>query len=215
VLIPKAAAYYSSDRSDFLDWVGGQFGRVLDIGCGTGSNAPWYRRHGAGEIVGIEIDPTSAAQAASVLDRVICDRVENAVDLLEGPFDLIVCADVLEHLIDPWSVVDRLGRVANADSCMAISLPNIRFLPALLKISLGRGFAYEQNGIFDLTHLRFFTRRDTELLLRHGGWVPDRWGAPQFRRLGWVRRLAQRFTRGRSDSWLAGQIYVVARLARD
>jgi SAM-dependent methyltransferase len=210
VLTPKAADYYASDRSDFLDWLGGDFGRVLDIGCGTGSNASWYRQHGAREIVGIEIDPASAARAAAVLDRVIGDPVETAIEVLDGTFDLIVCADVLEHLVDPWSVVSGLRRVARDGSCLAISMPNIRFLPALARIAFGRGFAYEECGIFDSTHLRFFTRRDLALMLLHGGWVPERWGAPRFGRLGSVRRLAQRSTGGRSDGWLAAQLYVVA-----
>jgi len=214
VLTPKAAGYYASDRSDFLDWVGGEFERVLDVGCGAGSNAAWYRRHGAREIVGVELDPASAAQAASVYDRIVCESIDTAVHALEGSFDLIVCADILEHLVDPWSVVQELGRVASAGTVLAISMPNIRFLPAVLRIAFGRGFAYEDHGIFDSTHLRFFTRRDAELMLRRGGWVPQRWGAPRFGRLGSVRRLAHRLTRGRSDQWLAGQLYVVAHRGR-
>jgi SAM-dependent methyltransferase len=210
LLTPKAATYYASDRSDFLNWVGADHGRVLDIGCGAGSNAFWYRNHGASEIVGIEIDPASAALSAVVFDRVICGPVETAIDELEGSFDLIVCADVLEHLVDPWTVIRQLGRVVHAGSNLAISMPNIRFIPALARIAVGRGFTYEDQGIFDITHLRFFTRRDMELALREGGWVPERWGAPSFARLGFGRRLAQRATRGRSDDWLAGQLYVVA-----
>jgi 2-polyprenyl-3-methyl-5-hydroxy-6-metoxy-1,4-benzoquinol methylase len=211
VLAPKAADYYASDRTDFLDWVGGNYERVLDVGCGAGSNAAWYRRHGAREIVGVEIDPASAAQATAVLDHVICQPIETAVDMLEGSFDLIVCADVLEHLVDPWSVIQGLSRVATTDTVLAVSMPNIRFLPAILQIALGRGFVYEDHGIFDSTHLRFFTRRDAQLMLRRGGWVSERSGTPQFRRMGAVRRIAQRLTWGRTDDWLSGQFYIVAR----
>jgi 2-polyprenyl-3-methyl-5-hydroxy-6-metoxy-1,4-benzoquinol methylase len=214
VLIQKADDYYASDRSCFLDWVGGNHARVLDVGCGAGANAAWFRRHGAREIVGVELDPASADRSSAVFDQVICQPIEAAVDTLEGSFDLIVCADVLEHLVDPWSVVRELGRFATAETCLAISMPNIRFLPAVVRIAFGRGFAYEERGIFDSTHLRFFTRRDAALMLRRGGWVPQRWGAPPFGRLGSLRRLAQRSTRGRSDEWLAGQMYAVARPAR-
>jgi 2-polyprenyl-3-methyl-5-hydroxy-6-metoxy-1,4-benzoquinol methylase len=215
VLIPKAADYYASNRSDFLDWIGGEFRRVLDVGCGAGLSASWYRRHGAREIVGVEFDPVSAAQAAAVYDRIVCESIETAVHMLEGSFDLIVCADVLEHLVDPWSVVKELGRLADTSTVLAVSMPNIRFLPAIAQIAFGRGFSYEEQGIFDSTHLRFFTRRDAELMLRGGGWVPQRWGAPRFGRLGSVRRLAQRLTRGRSDDWLSGQLYVVAHPGRE
>ena len=208
--LPKGVDYYASDRSEFLDWVGGRFERVLDVGCGSGANAPWYRRHGAREIVGVELDPASGAQAATVYDRVVNEDIEAAVQALDGRFDLIVCADVLEHLIDPWSVVRQLGTAAHADTILAISMPSIRFLPALVRIAFGRGFAYEDEGIFDSTHLRFFSRRDIELMLRNGGWAPRRWGAPRFEKLGSVRRLAQRATTGRSDQWLSRQLYVVA-----
>ena len=184
VLGSKDAVYYASDRTAFLDWVGGTFDRVLDVGCGAGSNASWYRRHGAGSVVGVELDPPSAARAALVFDRVVAEDVETALRTLDGTFDLIVCADVLEHLVDPWSVVDDLRRLATRDTVLAISIPNIRFLPAILRIAFGRGFAYEAQGIFDSTHLRFFTRRDAEWMLRRGGWVADRWGAPPFGRLG-------------------------------
>jgi SAM-dependent methyltransferase len=210
----KPAEYYASDRSDFLGWVGGNHRRVLDIGCGAGSNGDWYRRHDAGEIIGVEIDQSSAERASFVFDRVICEPIETALQMLEGSFDLIVCADVLEHLVDPWSVVRELADHATDDTILAISMPNIRFLPAIARITFGKGFAYEDHGIFDSTHLRFFTRQDVDRLLRRGGWVPQRWGAPRFARLGRVRRLAQRSTAGRSDEWLAGQIYVTARRRR-
>ena len=95
-----------------------------------------------------------------------------------GRFDLIVCADVLEHLVDPWSVVDWLRAVSHDMTILAVSIPNIRFLPALARIAVGRGFEYEECGIFDATHLRFSVRRDVDRMLRRDGWSPIRWGAP-------------------------------------
>ena len=191
-LMPKAAGYYESDRSDFLDWVDGSYSRILDIGCGAGANADWYRRHGARAIVGVEVDRDSAARAAKIFDEVISEPIEAAVPRLKGPFDLIVCADVLEHLVDPWSILDEVARIAHPDTVLAVSIPNIRFLPAILRIVIGRGFAYEDHGIFDSTHIRFFTRGDVDTMLRNAGWLPSRWGAPRFGRLGSIRRLAQR-----------------------
>jgi SAM-dependent methyltransferase len=209
----KTAGYYESDRSAFLNWVGGAHERVLDIGCGAGSNAAWYRGHGAHEIVGVEPVPAAARLAVAVLDRVIGEPIETALVDLVGPFDLVVCADVLEHLIDPWSITRRLRRLAGVDTVLAVSMPNIRFLPAVARIAVGRGFAYEDHGIFDSTHLRFFTRANADSMLRRAGWLPVRWGAPPPGRLGGIRRTARRLSGGRSDDWLAGQIYVVARPA--
>jgi len=207
----KKARYYAHDRSDFLEWVGSRFERVLDIGCGVGSNAPWYRRHGAREVIGVEIDEASAVQARLVLDRVVAAPIEQAVRELEGPFDLIVCADVLEHLTDPWSVVRSLSGLASGSTVLAVSIPNIRFLPALMRIAIGGGFRYTTEGIFDVTHVRFFTRPDVDRLLRGGGWVPLRWGSRSYGPFASVRRIVGLASRGRTDQWLAEQIFVVAR----
>nr|HEV8054014.1 class I SAM-dependent methyltransferase [Candidatus Limnocylindrales bacterium] len=64
----KGAAYYAADRVDFLDWVGGNHERVLDVGCSSGSNAAWLRAHGARQIVGIEPDLASAELARARYD---------------------------------------------------------------------------------------------------------------------------------------------------
>jgi hypothetical protein len=148
------------------------------------------------------------------MDEVICAPVESAIHQLSGTFDLIVCADVLEHLVDPWSIVRQLLEVAESDTVLAISMPNIRYLPALTRIAVGSGFSYEDQGIFDSSHLRFFTRGNMEHTLRQGGWTPERWGAPTYRRLRTVRSLLQQATRRRSDDWLAVQLYVAARPER-
>ncbi len=207
----KSADYYRSDRTAFLEFVGASGHRVLDVGCGSGVNAEWHRRHGAGELVGIELVEVAAREADRTYDRVLTGPVEDALPSLHGPFDLIICADVLEHLVDPWATAAALRGLGDRGTCLAVSIPNIRFLPAVARIAVGRGFEYEEQGIFDRTHLRFFVRSDLDRLLRQAGWVPVRWGAPPFARLRRVRHVLGAVTGGRSNDWLAGQIYVVAR----
>ena len=208
----KRQDYYESDRRDFLDWVGGRFERVLDVGCGAGANVDWYRAHGAVHVTGIEIDPDSASAAERILDRVICGSVEDALERgdVGGPFDLIVCADVLEHLLDPWSVLAQLRQLATDRTVLAMSVPNIRYLRALARIAVGRGFEYEERGTFDATHLRFFVPDNVAAMARKSGWHPTRMGAPSSGRLGSVRRVAHRVTLGWSDQWLGLQTYVRA-----
>jgi SAM-dependent methyltransferase len=210
----KQPDYYDRDRAGFLDWVGGRHERILDVGCGAGANAPWYRRHGAREVVGIEVDAASAEKASMRFDQVVIGPVETAMSRLDGPFDLIVCADVLEHLVDPWTVMTDLQRLSTSSTLLAVSMPNIRFLGAIAQIAIGSGFRYEDEGIFDRTHLRFFTGGDLDRLLRHGGWRPDRRSAQHYGRLIAARRVAGRVTRGWTDQWLAEQQFVVARPER-
>ncbi len=210
----KPDSYFAQDRSEFLDWVGGPCRSVLEIGCGTGGSAAWYRDHGAQTVVGVELDPTTGEMARKQFDIVYVEPVESALGKIEGAFDLIVCADVLEHLHDPWTIVRRLAGQAHAETRLAVSIPNIRYAGAIARIVAGRGFEYDASGIFDATHLRFFTPRNVEQLLLQGGWMPRRWGSSSYGRLGGLTYPLRRRVRGSLrralDGFLAGQLYVVA-----
>ncbi len=210
----KPDSYFTQDRSEFLDWIGGRSRSVLDIGCGAGSSASWYRGRGAETLVGVELDPVTGGLAQKLFDVVYVEPVESALARIEGQFDLIVCADVLEHLLDPWTIVRRLRGNAHPDTRLAVSIPNIRYAGAVARIVVGRGFEYDKSGIFDATHLRFFTPRNVEHLLGQGGWVPSRWGSSSYGRLGGltypIRRRTHGALRRALDGLLAGQLYVVA-----
>lgn len=220
----KNRRYYLGERTDLLEWHGGGRERVLEVGCGAGGNAPWLRAHGGEALVGVEIHPESATRARAVFDRVESKPIEDALQSLTGSFDLIICADVLEHLVDPWDVVRRLGQVAASDGEILVSIPNIRYLRALARIAVGAGFRPESEGIFDATHLHFFTKDNIDDLLVSGGWHPMRWGYPSYRSrspdtlataLARTRSVLSRATRGLTDEWLAGQWWVVAARSRD
>jgi SAM-dependent methyltransferase len=215
----KTASYYEGARIDLLEWLGGRHERVLEVGCGEAGNAPWLRAHGATDLVGVEIHSASAERAREKFDRIEAMPIEQALPLLSGPFDLIVCADVLEHLVDPWDVVRRLGQLAADDGQLLVSVPNIRFLGALVRIAVGVGFRPEPEGIFDATHLRYFTRDNITHLLRQGGWRPDRWAYPPYQSrspnamsatLSAVRGGLSRVTLGATDEWLAQQWWIAA-----
>jgi SAM-dependent methyltransferase len=105
---------------------------------------------------------------------VLAEDVETALGKLDESFDLVVCADVLEHLVDPWETVRRLRSVAAPGGTPVMSVPNIRFYRALWKIGFGDGFRYETDGIFDVTHLRFFTRSTIESMVQDADWTLTR-----------------------------------------
>lgn len=203
------AGYFERDRSPFLAWLAGRHGRVLEIGCGAGTNASWLRDHGAREIVGIEADVASAAKAADQFDLVFAEPVESALSKVDGEFDLILCLDVLEHLIDPWTVLEALHPFLRSGGQLAMSIPNVRFFMTVWSIAFGKGFRYAPEGILDVTHLRFFTRSDIGRMLRQTDWRPVRWGTPG-KRFRTVRRVLRTATRGRSDEWLTVQWFVTA-----
>ena len=208
---PRDDTYYAGDRTDLLEWLGGRHGSVLEVGCGSGGNAPWLRRHGATRIVGIELDRASAVRAREVFDAVINESVETAVHGIDESFDLVICADVLEHLVDPWAVVAALARRTADDGVLVVSIPNIRHYRALWRIAFGAGFRYETEGTFDSTHLRFFDRAGVDSMLRNAGWVPERWSGSGGR-LG--ARLMSTFHLGGISEYLTYQWHVAARLSR-
>lgn len=205
--------YFDGSRTDLLDWLGGRYSRVLEIGCGRGGNAAWFRDHGATHITGVDLDEPSARQAATRFDRVLVGDVARLLDELDADderYDLIVCGDVLEHLVDPWVVVARLHRLAAPGGTMVASIPNIRFYRALWQIALGAGFKYEAEGILDRTHLRFFTSATIRQLMSQGGWSVRRL-SPSPSRRPQLRRIIDIITGQRSREWLTYQWFVEAR----
>lgn len=208
----KANSYYHGERRELLDWLGGQHRRVLEIGCGAGGNAAWLRRHGAERIVGVEIDRASASRAQQVFDEVLIGPVETTIGSLDEEFDLIICADVLEHLVNPWAVVAELSTLAADGGLLLVSVPNIRHYRALLRIAFGPGFRYDSEGTFDSTHLRFFDRDGVRRLMDRSEWVPERWGGSGGRRFG--RLLWSRLFHVPAE-YLVYQWHVVARRVAD
>lgn len=144
--------------------------KVLDVGCGAGYLGEIFKKNGC-YVVGIESDYDRARVAEKVLDKLIIDDIENIEDLdyPDNYFDVIVLADILEHLKSPDTVLIRLRKYLNKDGYIVISLPNIARIDIRLKLLCGN-FNYEDTGILDKTHLRFFTKKTASGLLERCGY---------------------------------------------
>jgi SAM-dependent methyltransferase len=162
--------------------------RVLDLGCATGALGAGLRERGA-EVVGVERDPALASAAGRRLDRVVAgDAADLPGDL--GRFDCIVAADVLEHLPDPWTALRDAVRLLEPGGTVVVSLPNVRFFETFWELGVRGRWPRRDQGIFDRTHLRWFTLRDARDLLEGAGLRVD-CVRPQIR----VRRGGSRFDR--------------------
>lgn len=96
------------------------------------------------------------------------DILESLTTIGEPPFDVVVAGDVLEHLLDPGAVLDRLRPLVKPDGRLLVSLPNVANVTVRLSLLAGR-FEYGPRGILDGTHVRFFTRKTgRRLLASHG-----------------------------------------------
>lgn len=137
--------------------------RVLDVGCADGYLAAELVARRGCSVVGIEPDHRAAAAARARGIEVLELDVE-AVPLAAARFDVVVFADVLEHLRDPVAVL----RQARAAGRAVVSLPNIAHWTGRRALLRGR-FPQEDHGLFDRTHLRFYTRATAHELARAAG----------------------------------------------
>lgn len=166
----KDDGYYSSKREDVLSLLDLRDGiKVLDVGCGYGGSGKLIKSKYKAEVHGIDISDRAADKAQIHYDSVICGNIEHDEISFETKyFDFIICSDVLEHLSDPWRVLRRLKNYLKNDGHLAASIPNIRNADVLIQL-LDGSFDYQEYGVLDDTHLRFFTYRSSIRLFERSG----------------------------------------------
>jgi len=175
-----------------LRWLGeGRGRRLLDVGAADGLLSRQLTACGW-RVTAIEGDPALAQVGARYCERMITLNLDREIPLGEGPFDVIVYGDVLEHLVDPLRVLVELDRGLGPGGFVIISVPNIAHLWIRLLLLVGR-FDYLDRGILDHSHLRFFTERSMRAMLADAGLSIERFTAtpaPLFQILpvSWHRR---------------------------
>jgi 2-polyprenyl-3-methyl-5-hydroxy-6-metoxy-1,4-benzoquinol methylase len=202
----KATSYFSNARADFVRLLPrDNTARILEVGCGTGATGALALARGrAGHYTGIELMESAAAQAREVLSDVRVGNVE-AMDLDWQPatFDALILSEVLEHLVEPGTLVRRLGRFVRPGGLVLASSPNIAHWRVIRELVNGR-FDLQDQGVFDRTHLRWFTPATFAALFRDAGFRIEEVGPvrPFSPRVGRVSRL----TGGRFDHLFMTQI---------
>lgn len=163
--------YHARVRQDILPLLPPGAGTLLDLGGGTGATAAWLRRIGRADRVGA-VD--RVAGGGTDLDFFRAGDVEDrdflrAVIRDEGPFQTILCLDILEHLRDPWAVVRRLHTGLAPGGTVIASIPNVRNFTALVPLVLRNRWHLTDAGVLDRTHLRFFVRDSAVQLMTSSG----------------------------------------------
>lgn len=132
--------------------------RILDFGCGAGDNARVLLTERPDmKIVGITISPAEAAIARAYLEEVhVADIEESDLSFITGSFDAVICSHVLEHLKEPSTVLARIIQFLQPGGQVIVAVPNVLEIKNRVKLLIGK-FEYEDQGIMDRTHLRFFT----------------------------------------------------------
>ncbi len=157
----------SSSHRKLINWVSDHPPkRILDLGCSNGRLGELLRLSGH-TVIGVD-----AVKVDGVADR-LDDFIE--ADLNQGlpaevgtGFDVVLAADVLEHLVDPASMMRQVREVLAPRGVMLVSVPNIAHWYPRVRVAAGK-FSYERRGIFDSSHVRFFTRQSLERMAGASG----------------------------------------------
>ncbi|MEN9544060.1 MAG: hypothetical protein RLZZ598_893, partial [Pseudomonadota bacterium] len=173
---PPQPSYYRNVRPEIVERVPAGAEMVLDVGCGAGSlGAHLIATQHARHVVGIEVVPSAAQEAASHLDTVVLANlnitsVDEALARFDKPsFDCIVCADVLEHLVEPWDALSALKAYLKPGGILIVSVPNVRHWSVWGPLLVRGRWDYRDSGIMDRTHLRFFTPRTAQAMCAGAG----------------------------------------------
>jgi 2-polyprenyl-3-methyl-5-hydroxy-6-metoxy-1,4-benzoquinol methylase len=160
---------YIGLRYDLIKHIKGSDLTIMDVGCATGSNGKYLLENNIGKAVhGIEYDYNMATIARQSYTDVQIGDIEK-MDLLtiyKGiQFDYILIGDILEHLKNPWNILLLLKECLKSDGKIIFSVPNFQHIDVFIHVFIKGIYPYNERGIFDKTHLRFFTWKNIEELV--------------------------------------------------
>lgn len=168
----KGYAYHEDVNWGLLRLWGGRTGLdILDVGCGYATTSQRLQALG-NRVTGVEQSPEAVPVALERIERVVAedlqdlDRVTKALG--DTKFDVIMFADVLEHLAWPQSILEAYLAFLKPGGRIVVSLPNVGLWNVRLAHLFGE-WNYQDTGVLDRTHLRFFTRRTARRLLESSG----------------------------------------------
>nr|MBA2564675.1 class I SAM-dependent methyltransferase [Gemmatimonadota bacterium] len=150
--------------------------RVLELGCASGYMSRVMTEQLGCTVVGIEIDVAEARRAERFCERVIagdCETLDYEALFEPRSFDVLLFADVLEHLKRPGELLRRVRFLLAPGGRLIVSVPNFAHASVLLHVLEGH-LDYRTIGLLDETHLRFFTRESVVALLEESGYAVDR-----------------------------------------
>lgn len=160
-------------NTDLLNLMPADVRRVVEVGCMHGAMARLCRElHPSVHYLGIDIDPEYARVAAQFCDETLGADIESLTESAFRalfPSDCWVFGDCLEHLRDPWRIMRMVRESIDPDGCVLICIPNAQHWSVQMRLATGQ-FRYEDSGLLDRTHLRWFTRATLLEMFAETGW---------------------------------------------
>lgn len=206
----KDLNYSSYIRGDLVEMLPIIKGNILEVGCGTGATLEYLKARGASYVVGIDINVNSIEMAAKRgLDLTLTADIEkDELSFKEKEFDVIILADVLEHLYNPWETLKKLSPFLKDNGYVLLSLPNIKHYTILRRLIFHDEWKYTDAGILDNSHIRFFTFKEIKGLLDFAGFriVRVEYNNAAGRKI----KLLNKLLFGLLDSYLVVQYFILA-----
>lgn len=143
--------------------------KILDVGCSTGLIARSLGKEWRDRLYGVDICELAVSKAKKHYKKVWVLDIERNIPGIEGKFDCLIFGDVLEHLKDPERVLGLLlEKSLISGGIVIVSLPNVVNWYVRAQLALGN-FNYQNRGLMDKTHLRFFTWKSARKMLAQAG----------------------------------------------
>lgn len=168
-LVHRFGDYFGFLREDILPFIPDRVNKVLDVGCADGTLGEIIKRERGCEVYGVEINKNIADTAREKLDNVFCMDIETADLPFNGDMDVIIFADILEHLFSPWKVLENSARWLKPEGIVVASIPNIAHYSIISDLLRGR-WDYIPSGLLCISHIRFFTRASIEDMFARSGY---------------------------------------------
>ena len=159
----KPLKYFSNARNDLIRYIPKKNDqKILEIGAGTCDTLLSLKKNNCSNfVVGVDIiSIENSNQSSPLIDDFILGNIED-VDLQYNDFfDVIILGDIIEHLVNPWETLKKISKYLKSGGIIVSSIPNFLYYKNLKKIIIEADFKYEDHGILDRTHLRFFCKKN-------------------------------------------------------
>ena len=173
--------YYCFDRFEMLAFLPKKYNKVLEIGCGEGVFLQQLNQ--MSEKWGIEPSKEAADKAVKIADKILIGSYNDCLSQLPDEyFDLIICNDVIEHMVDYDFFFSSIKQKMSDNGCLIGSIPNVRFYKNLFNLLIKKDWLYKaEGGILDKTHVRFFTKKSFyNILIEHNFTIDLYYGINSF-----------------------------------
>ncbi len=160
--------YYQGNRSEVAPFLPQNYSRVLEIGCAEGLFSQNLTSNS--EKWGCEVFPHAARQASQKMEKVLVGKYSKvSQDIPDNYFDLVICNDVIEHMDDHDAFLESIKTKMKSGAFLVGSIPNLRHIRNLFKLMILKDWRYEEAGVLDKTHLRWFTEKSLRRTLKDHG----------------------------------------------